>query len=411
MMLNRVYFRLSLSLPFVLLAMAYSQADVVFLAKASVPGTATDLSGLKETLSDGTPHNRLGGLGSGIAYTGQNQSYVLVSDRGPKDGTVDYLCRFHTMEIIVDPRKQQINLKLLGTTLLQTEDGKKLNGALSYLDRHDPAKSLRFDPEGVRVGPKGTIFISDEYGPSIQEFDAKGKRLRSLPIPMRYLASHPSSKVAEELPPHNNTGRQPNHGMEGLAISPDGTILTGIIQNPLLQDGALDAAHKKTGTYCRILQIHLPSGTTKEFVYELDSPSNGLSEILALNDHQFLVIERDSKSGAEARYKKIQRIDLQKATDISQVDRLPARHLPASITPVAKENFLDLLDPKYQLAGRSFPAKIEGLAFGPDLPDGRHLLLITSDNDFVATKDFTVFAFAIDRASLPGYQPQSFPKR
>ena len=36
------------------------------------------------------------------------------------------------------------------------------------------------------------------------------------------------------------------------------------------------------------------------------------------------------------------------------------------------------------MVGADFPEKIEGLAFGPDLPDGRHLLLVTNDNDFEA---------------------------
>jgi hypothetical protein len=68
--------------------------------------------------------------------------------------------------------------------------------------------------------------------------------------------------------------------------------------------------------------------------------------------------------------------------------------------------FLDLLDPAFGLAGSSFPAKIEGLAFGPDLADGRHVLLVSSDNDFSAATPTYLFAFAIPTGSLPGFQPQ-----
>ena len=35
----------------------------------------------------------------------------------------------------------------------------------------------------------------------------------------------------------------------------------------------------------------------REFLYVLDSRSNGISEILAVNDHQFLVLERDGRVG------------------------------------------------------------------------------------------------------------------
>lgn len=34
--------------------------------------------------------------------------------------------------------------------------------------------TLRFDPEGIRVGPNGTFFVSDEYGPYLFEFDRQG---------------------------------------------------------------------------------------------------------------------------------------------------------------------------------------------------------------------------------------------
>jgi len=67
---------------------------------------------------------------------------------------------------------------------------------------------------------------------------------------------------------------------------------------------------------------------------------------------------------------------------------------------------LNLLDPAFGLAGASFPEKIEGLAFGPDLADGRHLLLVSADNDFVGTTPSRVFAFALD-ATLLDYTPQS----
>ena len=44
------------------------------------------------------------------------------------------------------------------------------------------------------------------------------------------------------------------------------------------------------------------------------------------------------------------------------------------MTAARKTLFLDMLSPQFGLAGSSFPEKIEGLAFGPDLPDGRRLL-------------------------------------
>ena len=67
---------------------------------------------------------------------------------------------------------------------------------------------------------------------------------------------------------------------------------------------------------------------------------------------------------------------------------------------------MSALPANFGLAGASFPEKLEGLAIGPDLADGRHLLLVTSDNDFAAGNPSRFFAFALDRSDLPGFQAQ-----
>ena len=103
----------------------------------------------------------------------------------------------------------------------------------------------------------------------------------------------------------------------------------------------------------------------------------------------------------------IVKIDITKASDISKLDRLPAEGIPKGVVPVAKSLFIDMRDQRWGLAGPLFPVKIEGLAFGPDLPGGRHLLLVTSDND-VGDAPTHFFAFAIDSDDLPGFQPQLF---
>ncbi len=400
-------FRFLLSGVLVLTAWASVQAEIKLVGSATIPGDALDLSGLKGTFNDGTPVNRLGGLGSAIAYTGRDHLYLLASDRGPLDGATDYPCRVHLLEIVVQPDQQPpIAVQLRATVLLKNEAGQPLVGSLTAIDAEKPERSLRFDPEGVRVGPRGTWFISDEYGPYLYEFDAQGNRLRSLPIPKRFQPFKPSSRPDQELPPHNLTGRQPNRGLEGLALTPDGRKLLAALQSPLIQDGALDANNKRVGIHVRFLEIDLTDGKTRELVYPLENPSLGISEIVAVNDHEFLVLERDGKAGASAQFKKIFRIDIREASDVSSIERLPSTTLPNGVKAIRKELFLDLLDPRFGLAGESTPEKHEGLALGPDLPDGRRLLLVTVDNDFVASVPTIIHAFAVDRSDLPNYEPQ-----
>lgn len=103
-------------------------------------------------------------------------------------------------------------------------------------------------------------------------------------------------------------------------------------------------------------------------------------------------------------------IDLGQATDVSAIGSLPAKQLPKGILSVSKVLFLDLLDKKFQLGGNNLPEKFEGLAFGPALSDGRHLLLISADNDFIATIPFSVFVFSFGKSDLPGLKSvQSSP--
>ncbi|HTU20600.1 MAG TPA: esterase-like activity of phytase family protein [Gemmataceae bacterium] len=387
-------FRAIVSLVAILVLDARAPADVVFLAKTSFAGDSIDRSGLSGPLEDGTPQNRLGGPGSAIAYSGKGNRFIMVADRGPADGTVSFQCRMHFLDIVVKSAgRPEMKASLRGTVLLKDEEGRSFLGIASAFDPARPAASLRLDPEGVRVGRDGSIFISDEYGPYLYQFAANGKRLRSIRIPEKFQIVNPRAKKEDELKA-NKSGRVPNKGMEGLAITPDGRKLVAALQAPLIQDGGC------AGINCYLVEIDLAKGTSREFLYPLGKAGLGLSEILAVNDHEFLVIERDGKRGKEARDKKIVRIDIAKATDISDRASLPMKGLPKGVVAVKKELFLDLLDPRHGLVGPDFPAKLEGLAFGPDLPDGRHLLLVTTDNDFDAKEPTHLFAFAIDRGDL-----------
>ncbi|HEY7676273.1 MAG TPA: esterase-like activity of phytase family protein, partial [Candidatus Methylomirabilis sp.] len=372
-------------------------ANIELLGVGIIPGNTSDGLVLDPlVLEDGTPHDRAGGLGSAIAYTGIGTLYIATPDRGPADGTTSYQDRYYLLDIRVAPGT--VTAILARATLLTNEAGQTLTGSSAAFDSSGSPASRRFDPEGLRVSKNGTFFVSDEYGPYIYEFSATGQRLRRLNVPARFLIANPSAIGTSELPsppappPGNTSGRQANRGMEGLAISPDGTKLLGIMQSPLIQDGALNAQNQRRGVNCRILEIDLATGATREFLYQLDDRSNGVNEILAINDHTLLVIERDGNAGGAAVTKKIFHLDMTGATEISGMASLPQTGLPPGVTPVSKALFIDLLDPAFALAGPDFPEKIEGLAFGPDLPDGRRLLLVTSDNDFFETQDTKIFA-------------------
>ncbi len=379
-----------------------AQGEIKLLGTASLDGNATDQSGLTDVLTGGIPHNRLGGI-SAIDYTGKDDLYLLLPDRGPADGATDYRCRFHALKLAVQPGKTPaVTATLLSTTMLENESGSSLVGTISAFDSQDPAKGMRFDPEGIRTDRRGRILISDEYGPSVFEVSSDGKRTQVLKVPPRFRIAHASAIPSEETE-RNSSGRQVNGGLEGLAIVPDGTKLYAAMQRPLIQDSRPGKAGKRVGTNARIIEFDRSRGTTREFLYPLDDTTNGVSEILAVSAHEFLVLERDGRGGNDAVAKKIYKVELGGATDISHVEMLPPEGIPAGVVPTRKTPFLDLLSPKFELAGPQFPEKIEGLAFGPDLADGRRLLVVAIDNDFIAEKPILLHAFAIDREDLPGF--------
>jgi hypothetical protein len=303
-----------------------------------------------------------------------------------------------------------------------------------YPNLSNNPNNARLDPEGLKISNNGLfVYISDEYGPYIYEFDrASGARLRSFRLPDSFAVipntttSTETGSTGTDTTNVNSTrllGRVANKGAEGLAITPDGRTLAVALQSSLIQDGGTG----KSGAFTRIVTIDIPSGNVKaQYAYPLTATKPGkyttISEILALNDHQFLVDERDGKGfegGGAAGYKVLNLVDIQ-APGVADVSN-NASFLKTDPTPVAlhKVPFLDIvavikahgLDPSVDL-----PAKLEGITFGQDVSlsgSTKHTLYLSSDNDFLASfvldddlqshvydNPSKIFVFAFDQSDL-----------
>lgn len=434
------------------LALLASHAGAVALvAIGTMSATTHDLSGRTELLENGVRADLFGGAGSGLAWAG-GDTFLALPDRGPNavswnanvDHTTSYVPRFHTMRLTLVPAPDAATgLPMtpqparLGTTLLYSHspltygevvpsgDKPSRHYFSGRSDNFDPSTNsldrtdARFDPEGIRVSRNGRfVYVSDEYGTYLFVFDrATGARTAAIDMPANLAVAYKSPQGAVEIA-GNAAGRVANKGMEGLAISPDGKTLSGFVQSPLIEDGG------DGGRANRIVKIDLETGATTQVAYDNYAADRkkayNTSELLALNDHELLVLERDGKGlgdDSNAAVKRIYRVDVADAEDVTN---LTGEATLLAKAP-AKMLFLDL-HAKLIAAGVTadqIPAKLEGMAFGADVVvDGvtKHTLYVGNDNDFLPEtaghksnpNQWYVFTFTDADLGGSNFVPQAF---
>lgn len=169
------------------------------------------------------------------------------------------------------------------------------------------------DSEGLVALKDGTFWVSDEYGPHLVHFDKNGQEIERI-NPFKH-----DSRTIFNLPTELSS-RDKNHGMEGLAVTPDQKTLVGIMQSALKNPNK-DASDSKL---TRIVTINLETGDIGQYLYKQDKAKKSNCEITALSATQFLVLERDAKflngssekDPSDKALKLIYKIDLSTATNL-----------------------------------------------------------------------------------------------
>ena len=152
-------------------------------------------------------------------------------------------------------------------------------------------------------------------------------------------------------------------------------------------------------SYSRITKYNRSGDIVAQYAYQIDAipakpgpgknADNGVSEMLAINDHQFLILERSGVQAADGNYSNYIRIyeaDAAQATNVNNLDSLPM----GQFTPVTKKLVLDL-----GTLGLPKLDNVEGMAWGTKLKNGHDSLVLVSDNNFNASQVTQLLAFDV----------------
>ena len=298
---------------------------------------------LKDDLLDGSGNTfevRNGGYGSAMSADPANSNYFYaITDRGPnadftgeagkgkKFPVPDYTPRIGHFKVNSDG-----SVEKLKEILLKDRDGNNITGlpntsALGGTgeipydyngnvivdgDGNMKLDDYGLDSEGLAVLNDGTFWISDEYGPHMVHFDATGKEIGRI----NPFATDTRNNFTL---PAEFGNRRANRGMEGLAITPDQKTLVGIMQSTMHNP----SSSVKNLDITRIVSVNLEDGTIKQYLYKQEKNQNSNSELVAVDNDTFLVLERDGnflkESGADNTQKNVYKIKLSTGTELENM--------------------------------------------------------------------------------------------
>lgn len=303
---------------------------------------------------------RVGGL-SGLTYDRRQDRFYAVSD----DRSQFSPARFYELKLTLKPTPLGIeNLEVVSVIRLQDQQGEAF-------------AANTVDLEGIAITPSQSVFIAsegvkDQALPFVDEFDLKtGAWRQALSLPDYFLPN-----LDPEAP---DRGVGNNLGFEALTLNPGGDRLFVATESALQQDLDPDFDGPKRPRLLHYLLGDLKPIQISEYLYPLEptpqgATFHGLVELLAVdNGGHFLSLERTFTPGQGISAKLFQ-ISTGAATNVSTLAILKGDL--AGIQPIRKQLLLDLSQLGIPLQN------LEGMAIGPNLPEGGQSLLLVSDNNF-----------------------------
>ena len=327
----------------------------------------------------------VGGL-SGIDYDQKKNLYYFICD----DRSSINPARYYTANIFIS-QKGIDSLKFISVKyLLQPGGNTYPNSKTDPYNTPDP-EAIRYNPiqnrivwssEGERIIKENQTILAD---PAVNIITTDGKHIASLPLPQLL-----KMQAAEKGPRQNSV-------LEGMCFADNYQSLYVNVEEPLYEDGPKADTEEKNA-FIRILKFDTKSNkNTGQFAYKLDPVAypanpvnaykiNGVPDILSLGDNKLLVIERSFSTGRLACTVKLFITDISRASDISNNLSLVKNR---DFIAAEKKLLLNMDDLGI------YVDNIEGVTFGPLLPNGKKTLLLVADNNFNPIEQSQVFLFEI----------------
>jgi hypothetical protein len=350
----------------------------------------------------------VGGL-SGIDYQASTGRFLAISDdRSALNPARYYELSLDLNQFVRSATPGQAGVGFLAvTTILQA------NGL--------PYAANTLDPESIRINPaSGNLIWTNEgqraagglQNPTVREMTGAGSYVRDFSVPTRFA---PSGSVAGSAV--GDSGIRNNLAFESLTVSTDGRTVYTATENALVQDGTASAV--AVGSPSRILSFDIGTGAAgTEYLYNVEPvalapnpaggfATNGLVELLAIDDRQFIAVERSFAAGAATpgvgpnglptgNTIRLFYVDARQATDVSGIASLTG----SGATAVSKTLLLDLSDLRHDDGSALALDNIEGITWGPSF-NGKPTLLLVSDNNFGATQFTQFIALSVETAPIP----------
>lgn len=313
----------------------------------------------------------------------ENGNWLVLTDNGfgAKSNSGDILLRFH--EVSIDwASKTVTHVKFTGLS----DPDRKITFPIVNNDTTDRLLTgADFDLESFRRAPDGTLWFGDEIGPFLLHTDANG-RLLDAPIPTPIppvLAPYAKGLGFVQSPDHpdfvglaDQPARQAaaNHrssrGFEGMAINAAGDKLYAMLEGTL----TIDPLQSRLPLY--EFDLTTKSYTSNVLYYAMSNPAHAIGEVTAINENEYLVIERDNNQGNATVFKRIYRIDLSKAAP----DGVLAKTLVADLMLIKNPDALTT--PEANTIGLGFDFTFPFQTIESVYPIDATTLIIVNDNNY-----------------------------